>query len=101
MFLTRRMHFGAQALLQLKLDTDSFYVCCMREHSSLNECNSACIENTICRKLLFILCLAMHKSVAKSKFSDVIQIITPDLELRHVLKGGLSSHCIPSSEDPE
>lgn len=90
---------------QLKLDTDSFYVCCMREPGSFNEvmsvlCNSACIENTICRKLLFILCFAMHKSVAKSKFSDVIQIITPYLELR-LFKGGLSSHCIPSSEEPE
>lgn len=72
---------------QLKLGTDSFYVCCMREHGSFNEvmsvlCNSACIESTICRKLLFILCFAMHELVAKSKFSDVIQIITPDLELR-------------------
>lgn len=62
---------------------------------------SACIENTICRKLLFVLCFAMHKSMAKSKFSDVIQIITPYLELRHVLEGGLGNHCIPSSEEPE
>ena len=34
----------------------------------------------------------------KSKVSAVIQIITTDLELRHILKDGLSSYYIPSSE---
>lgn len=39
--------------------------------------------------------------MVKSEVSDVIQIITTDLELKHILKGGLSSYYIPGSEKTE
>lgn len=34
----------------------------------------------------------------KSKVSDVMQTVTTDLELRHVLKSGLISYYIPNNE---